>query len=141
MANPTKAHLKASHRTVAYMQSTADWTLTFGKTGDCCFFGSADAAHNNVAHKAKGTTGYAFQWCGGAICWRSKTQTITALSSAEAEVIAVDAAARELQFFSKLLAEFLIDIRYPVPIAQDNEAFLAICANQYYAQRERITWR
>jgi hypothetical protein len=137
MNHPTEQHLRAAHRAVAYLQSTADCALTYtyGATGDCAFFGSADAAHNNVAHKGKGTTGNAFQWCGGAICWRSKTQTITALpSAAEAEVIA-----RELQFLGKLLAEFLIGIRYPAPIAQDNEASLAICASEYYTQHARTT--
>ena len=74
--------MDAARRALVYLRDTADWALTYGKDGDTSFFGHADAAHNNVAHKGKGTTGFAFQFCGGAVCWRSKTQGIVALSSA-----------------------------------------------------------
>ena len=46
----------------------------------CCY---VDAAHANDPHKRRSTTGYALLLAGGAISYRSKTQSITATSSTE----------------------------------------------------------
>jgi hypothetical protein len=43
----------------------------------------------------KSTTGYVFLAAGGAITWKSKKQTMIALSSTEAEYVALSEAGRE----------------------------------------------
>ncbi len=43
----------------------------------------------------KSTSGYLFQISGGAVSWRSKKQTCVALSTAEAEYVALASAAQE----------------------------------------------
>ena len=40
-----------------------------------------DAAYANDQHKQRSTTGFVFTYCGGAIVYRSKTQSITVISS------------------------------------------------------------
>ena len=57
---------------------------------------------------------------GGAVAWKSRVQPLVALSSTEAEVIAVDDAARELRYLEKILADFGITAPRPTPIGQDN---------------------
>ena len=46
-----------------------------------------DAAYANDHRNYRSTTGYLFTYCGGAIIYRSKTQSVNALSSTEAEFI------------------------------------------------------
>ena len=46
-----------------------------------------DAVYANEQRKRRSTTGFVFTYCGGAIVYRSKTQSITAISSTEAEFL------------------------------------------------------
>ena len=47
--------------------------------------GFVDAAHAKDLQKRRSTTGVVITFCGGAIVWKSKTQSLTAGSSTEAE--------------------------------------------------------
>ena len=79
-----------------------------------------------------------FHHSGAAICWKSKVQSITSLSSTESELIAVDSAVRELRFLLKLLRhDFKIDVPAPVLIAQDNQSTLAIIKSRHFNARTR----
>ena len=50
--------------------------------------GYVDAAYGNNPKKRRSTSGYAFTYSGEAIVYRSKAQSVVALSSTEAELIA-----------------------------------------------------
>ena len=52
------------------------------------------ATHANDLYKHRSTTGVVFTFMGGAVVYKSKTQSITASSSIEAEFIAAQAAAK-----------------------------------------------
>ena len=56
--------------------------------------GFVDAAHANDLQKRRSTTGVVFTFMGGAVVYKSKTQSLTASSSTEAEFIAAHAAAK-----------------------------------------------
>ena len=49
-----------------------------------------DAAYANDQHKRRSTTGFVFTFCGSVIVYRSKNQSVTAISSTKAEFIAAD---------------------------------------------------
>ena len=51
--------------------------------------------------------------------WRSKRQPTTALSTAEAEYMAVSASATEMIYLCRLCVELLTPIRRPAPIGED----------------------
>ena len=57
-------------------------------TNQPVLFGFVDAAHANSLTKRRSTTGIVFTFCGGAIVYKSKTQSLTATSSTEDEFIA-----------------------------------------------------
>ena len=48
--------------------------------------GFIDVAHANDLHRRSLITGLFFTFCGGAVFWRSKTQSLTAGSSTEADL-------------------------------------------------------
>ena len=71
---------------------------------------------------------YLFIYGGGVITWSSKKQAVVALSTTEAEYIALSAAAQEAAWLQKLL----LDLRMPpqpLIIMEDNQGAIALANN------------
>ncbi len=82
-------------RIMRYLQGTVNLGLVFTPqvTGKCV--GYSDADWGGDMDDRKSTSGYLFQVSGGPVRWRSKKQTCVALSTTEAEYIALASAAQE----------------------------------------------
>ena len=61
---------------------------------------------------------------GGAIMWSSKRQTSIALSSAEAEVVALSEAGRDSVWLRRLHASIGLNIHHPTPLHEDSSSAL-----------------
>ena len=99
--------------------------------------GFVDAAYANELIKRRSTTGYAFTYSGGAIVYRSKTQSLTALSSTEAEFIAAVTAAKTAKYIRSILAELGFAQTEPTPIYEDNKPTIDIVASSKPTERTR----
>jgi hypothetical protein len=89
-------------------------------------------------HGSKGVTGWAFHLAGGAVAWKARTQSLVALSSTdEAELIAVDDAARELRYLEKVLADLGIKAPRPTPIGQDSLSACTLVGSTHFNPRSR----
>jgi hypothetical protein len=100
-ANPSLQHFAAVKRILRYLAGTKNLGITYTKPStnlanpnNNYIHGFADAAFANYDDH-KSTSGYVFLASGGAITWKSKKQTTIALSSTEAEYVALSEAARE----------------------------------------------
>jgi hypothetical protein len=82
--------------------------------------GFVDAAHANDPRTRRSTTGIAFLLCGGAVAYRSKTQTVTATSSNEAELLAAITAAKTAKYLRAVLFGLGFTQSSPTPIYIDN---------------------
>ena len=106
------------------------------------FMGYADAAFaNNEDYKS--TSGYVFIAQGGAITWRSKKQKTIALSSTEAEYVAISEAAREACWLRSLYDELGYTQEDPTLIRGDNDGSIAIAKNPQFHKRTKhiaIRW-
>ena len=60
-------------------------------------------AHANESKKRRFTTGSIFIFCGGAVVYKSKTQSLKAGSSTEAEFIAAYVAAKIAKYLQMVL--------------------------------------
>ena len=140
LQNPGEQHLRAAVRLVQYLHGTRAMTLRFSQTAslESSFFGTCDAAHN-VTQDSRGITGWAYQLSQGAISWKCRTQGLTALSSTEAELIAVDEAAREAQYLHKLLQDFDIKVSDILPtfLGQDNMSTIALIKSSHWNARTK----
>ena len=72
---------------------------------------------------------------GAPICWRSKLQTLTALSTTESEYVGLTETAKEAIYLRRLLQELHIDCSKPTLIHEDNQAAIAITNNANYIGR------
>jgi hypothetical protein len=137
-ANPSMQHQTAIKHVLRYLSGTRTYGITYTYTSDSdiSLVGYADAAHKN-RDDAKSTTGYVFLAANGAITWRSGKQTITALSSTEAEYIAFWEAGKEISWLRNLYAELGHTQRDPTSILCDNTGAVSIAESPLYHKRTK----
>lgn len=63
-----------------------------------------------------------FKLCGAPINWRSKKQTSVALSTTEAEYVALSIATQEAVWLKQLLSELRIEQSKPTVVYEDNQS-------------------
>ena len=99
MTRPTPELIEETDYVLAYLARTADLGLTFSKSPSS-LVGHSDASWE-VRHS---TSGWVVTWQGAAIAWGSRKQDSIALSSCEAEIIALSEAAKDMVYFRKLIS-------------------------------------
>lgn len=100
----SKAHWNAAKRVLRYLKGTIDVGL-FYRSEDNSMKGYADADWAGSKDDRRSYTGYAFLVAGGAVSWDSRKQRTVALSTAEAEYMALAEAAKEAIYLRRLLQE------------------------------------
>jgi hypothetical protein len=80
----------------------------------------------------KNTSGYCFSFGSGIFSWCSKKQEIIAQSMAEAEYIAATAAANQVLWLRKILADLDMEQRKATKVNVDNQAAIAISNNPIF---------
>jgi hypothetical protein len=99
--------------------------------------GFVDAAHGNDLRHRRSTTGYCFMLSGGPIAYRSKTQTITATSSTEAEFIAAVSSAKVAKYLRSILAQLGFPQLGPTPLHEDNDSTIKMVNADKPTERSR----
>lgn len=149
-ANPSLEHYGAAKRLLRYIKGTRDYGITYhthanrhlGPPDTNIVYGFSDAAFANTDDR-KSTSGYVFMSNGGAITWGSKKQTTIALSSTEAEYVALSEAAREAMWLYQLYGELGYPQTDPILILGDNNGSIAMAKNPEFHKRSKhvdIRW-
>ena len=92
--------------------------------------GYSDADWAGDVGDRKFTTGYAFLLGGAAVSWKSGKQTCVALSTAEAEYIALSATVQEAVWFQQLMSELSNESIQEITILEDNQSVICLAKNQ-----------
>lgn len=121
-SEPTEVDWLELKRVVRYLVKTMDYKLKLSCNVDDPFklVGYSDADWSGDTVDRKSNTGYLFQIGGATICWASRKQTSVALSSMEAEYVALSEACRELLWLRKLLEDFGFKQQGPTTVFEDN---------------------
>ena len=131
---PTKADWVIVKQILRYIRGTLNYKLTFtkSKTEKVNLVGYSDADWASSVEDRKSTTGYLFYMNeeGPAISWKSKKQSTIALSSCEAEYMALTACTQEAMFLKMLLSEFEEQPNQCTPIYEDNQGAIALNKEQ-----------
>ncbi|KAL5758288.1 hypothetical protein ACOSP7_020899 [Xanthoceras sorbifolium] len=104
MNNPGKIHWEVVKWIFRYLRGTTKKALCF-KGGDTTLTGYVDADLARNVDIRKNTTGYVYTLGGTAVSWVSQLQKIVALSTTEAEYVAVMEASKEMIWLQSLLEE------------------------------------
>ena len=123
--NPGQPYWEALKRVINYLGWTNDQWLTFGGKIRMEIYGYTDMDWASQKDQPS-TSDYSFHLEEGAITWSSKKQHIIALSSTEAEYIALTHTAKEALWLRSMVSEIRGDDRKPVVINCDNQGSIAL---------------
>ena len=137
-SDPGRGHWTAVKRIFRYLKRTKDYALQFkGSAGALIGYSDADWAGNPDDRRS--TTGYAFIIAGGSVSWGSKKQSTVALSTTEAEYMAITQATKEGVWIRRLLMEigFWGSAEQATIIYSDNQGCIALGKNPVYHARTK----
>ncbi|KAL4590248.1 hypothetical protein LXL04_003174 [Taraxacum kok-saghyz] len=135
MANPRKEHWKSVQWIFRYLRGTSSMCLHFGQstTG---VLGYVDSDHGKNLDKRRSITGYVFTLNGCAISWKAQLQSTVALSSTEAEYMAITEAIKE-DIWLKGLFEELDDRLKATSVFCDNQSAIFLSKDQMFHDRTK----
>lgn len=130
-----ESHWKCAKRILRYLAGTKSYGLLFSK-GDMTIQGFVDADWAGNFLDRKSYTGYMFKMNGAAISYESVKQKIVAMSSMEAEYMAMSEASKEAIYLKGLLSE-LTGKNECIQLFNDNKSALYLTANATYHKRSK----
>ena len=136
MYNPGKVHWQAMKWILRYIKKTVDVGLIFEQEKNQCVVGYCDSDHAGDLDKRRSTTGYVFTLAKAPVSWRSTLQSTVALSTTEAEYMAITETVKEAIWLQGLLGELGIEQKY-VKIYCDSQSAIQLAKNQVYHARTK----
>ena len=137
MANPTQNDWIAAKRILRYLKKDKRLGPTYSRNGSLTLVGYSDSDWGGDVETRKSTSGYVFTLGGAAISWTSKKQSTVALSSTEAEYMALCAAIQEAVYLRLLLSDLGYTQNEPTLIYQDNQGSIAMAKNAIISRRTK----
>ena len=128
MTNPGKEHWNGVKRVLRYLKGTLHFGLNFKHSENFVLQGYSDADWAGDEITRKSMSGYIFQLGGSPISWASKKQTVVALSTTEAEYIALSLATQEAVWLRNLLSDIYLEPT-TTSIFEDNQGTIALSMN------------
>ncbi|KAG8475448.1 hypothetical protein CXB51_032200 [Gossypium anomalum] len=135
MANPGKEHWKAVQWILRYLRGTTDVCLQFGRTEDGVI-GYVDADFTGDLDRRRSLTGYVFTIGGCAISWKATLQTTVALSTTEAEYMAITEACKEAIWLKGLFSELNEDLQISTVFC-DSQSAIFLTKDQMFHERTK----
>ena len=136
-SNPSSTHWSAVKRIMRYLNGTIHLGLTYIRYESERLVGYSDADWAGDLDDRRSTSGYIFQLSRAPISWRSKKQTCVALSTAEAEYMALASAVQEAIWLERLISDLLGTKEETVTVYEDNQSTISMGKNQQYHGRTK----
>ncbi|XP_055605697.1 uncharacterized protein LOC129753872 [Uranotaenia lowii] len=124
-SKPGRQHWEAIKKIIRYLKSTTTKKLEYSKHGSSELVGFGDADWGGDPD-----TGYVFTMQGGAISWNVKKQPTVALSSCEAECMALSRTIQETMWWTNLRSQIFEE--ESVLIHCNNQGAISIAGNGAY---------
>ena len=105
MSNPKEKHWRFVKMLLKYLKTTREYSLIYPNQNTTILTGYSDSDHAGDLGDRKSTSGFLFILSGCTISWKSVKQSTVAISSSEAEYIALSQATQEAIWFKALLKE------------------------------------
>ncbi|XP_031634406.1 secreted RxLR effector protein 161-like, partial [Contarinia nasturtii] len=119
-------------RVLKYLKGTANLKLAISKHNfnGQSLYGFSDANWAEDRNDRKSNSGHVFLVNGGTDCWSSRKQSLTALSTCEAEFVALSEACRAASWIRRVLISLKQNIPNETTIYEDNQSCLDLVAEE-----------
>ncbi|GJT98977.1 retrovirus-related pol polyprotein from transposon TNT 1-94 [Tanacetum coccineum] len=135
-ARPTEKHLNAVKRIFRYLKGTVNRGLWYPKDSSIALTAFADADHAGCQDTRRSTSG-SMQFLGDRlISWSSKRQKSAAISSTEAEYIALSGCCAQILWMRSQLTDYGFGFN-KIPMYCDNKSAIALCCNNVQHSRSK----
>ncbi|GJV88016.1 retrovirus-related pol polyprotein from transposon TNT 1-94 [Tanacetum coccineum] len=135
-ARPTQKHLKEVKRIFKYLKGTINMGLWYPKDSGFELTAFLDVDHAGCLDTRKSTSG-GIQFLGDKlVSWMSKKQNCTAMSSAEAEYVALSASCAQVMWMRTQLQDYGFNYN-KIPLYCDSQSAIAISCNPVQHSRTK----
>ncbi|GJV53333.1 retrovirus-related pol polyprotein from transposon TNT 1-94 [Tanacetum coccineum] len=135
-ARPTEKHLHAVKRIFRYLRGTVNRGLWYPKDSSIALTAFADADHAGCQDTRRSTSG-SMQFLGDRlVSWSSKRQKSVAISSTEAEYIAMSGCCAQILWMRSQLTDYGLGFN-KIPMYCDNKSAIALCCNNVQHSRSK----
>ncbi|GKE77202.1 hypothetical protein Tco_1543322, partial [Tanacetum coccineum] len=133
---PTEKHLHAVKRIFWYLKGTVNQGLWYLKDSSITLTAFADAGHAGCQDTRRSTSG-SIQFLGDRlVSWSSKRQKSVAISSMEAEYIAMSGCCSQILWMRSQLTDYSFRFN-KIPMYCDNKSTIALCCNNVRRSRSK----
>jgi hypothetical protein len=134
--NLGRVHWDAAKRVLRYLKGTRAWRLRLGgKAPEVAAYTDADWGSHRDDRRSVGA--YIIRTGTGTVIWKSKKQSCVALSSTEAEYMALCQASKEAVWMTDLLRNLGVSLRGPMVVNADNQGSIALAKNPVFHDRSK----
>jgi hypothetical protein len=124
----TEKHWTGIKRILRYIQGTVSWGLWYKGNSNVPLALYVDADFANEPGR-KSISGFLIEMFGDLVVWGTRKQSTVALSSTEAEFVALATAVSELLWIRQLLNELGVSVDSPIPVFEDNQSCIHALKN------------
>lgn len=128
------SHWQAAKRILRYLAGTINYSLNFVKGGELSLCAYTDADWANCVTDRKSYTGYIVKLGRNTINWESRKQRCVALSSTEAEYIAISDVCKDVCFIRNFLSEIVHDLPSTI-VYNDNQSAQKLLEIREYSHK------
>ena len=137
-SKPTMEHWKSIKHIMRYLNGTRNYGLLYDKEKVTDFIGYSDADWAGDLDDRRSTSGYLFKLSGATVSWRSKKQSCVALSTADAEYMALASTAQEAVWMQRLQNDLNEASVKSALVYEDNQSTICMAKNPQYHGRANI---
>ncbi|PIL37704.1 hypothetical protein GSI_01398 [Ganoderma sinense ZZ0214-1] len=135
-ANPTEDHLSKALHICRYLVGTKNYALVYNGDSQLGLIAGTDSDWASDPYTRRSQTGFMLKLANCAFSWVSRAQKTIALSSTEAEYMAMSDCSRQVVWVHNLLAELGYHIGR-VPLSGDNQGSIHIGQNPVTESRSK----
>lgn len=138
---PRRIHWLAACRVLRYLRGTTNLGVSYAAPEEeeepVMITGYSDADWAGDRDSRRSTTGFIFMMCGGPIAWKTKLQPSVALSTTEAEIMALAAAVQEGVWLRRLAIDLCFANNFPLTLYEDNQGAIALMKDHRFSDRSK----
>ncbi|CUM47093.1 unnamed protein product [Debaryomyces tyrocola] len=127
--------MKRAKHVLRYLKGTQDIGHHYNGDSSLDIYCDSDWASDKGDRKS--ITGYIVKYGGSPMSWKSKKQSIVAISAAEAEYLALSEAVKEALWIIRLFREMCVPLKLPIPIHEDNYSCILLAEHPVFHLRTK----